>query len=66
MIYKKGILDWCSSVEETFQPRENIPPRESPKQVPEQFLAAAIRYLRAACVELPDLSAEEFLEQKKP
>jgi hypothetical protein len=48
-VYKKGILDWCSSVEETFQPRENLTRAEDAKQIPEQFLATAIRYLRAVC-----------------
>ncbi len=65
-IYKKGILDWCSSVEETFQPREHLLPKgEKSKQIPEQFLATAIRYLRAACSELPNMSEEQFLEMVK-
>ncbi len=51
---KNGVLFWCKSVEETFQPRENVSPNEKPKQIPEQFLAAALRYLRAVCAELPD------------
>lgn len=68
MIYKKGILDWCSSVERTFQPREDVPKNENSKQIPEQFLATTLRFLRAACAELPDVSAQEFLDsiQKKP
>ncbi|HEY5267934.1 MAG TPA: hypothetical protein VII94_02275 [Candidatus Saccharimonadales bacterium] len=53
-VSKDGILFWCKSVEETFQPREDVPHNEKPKQIPEQFLAAALRYLRAVCVELPD------------
>ncbi len=39
---KNGVLFWCKSVEETFQPRENVSPNEKPKQIPEQFLAAAL------------------------
>jgi hypothetical protein len=62
-VYKKGLLDWCSSVEETFSPREDVPHGEEPKQIPEQFLAAAIRYLRAVCAELPDISEEEWEEE---
>jgi hypothetical protein len=64
-VYKQGILDWCTSVEETFQPREDIPKGEKPQQIPEQFLAAAIRYLRTTCAELPDISLDEFLDKVK-
>lgn len=48
-INKKDILYWCSSIEDQFNPRETIPRGETPKQIPEQFLAAAIRYMRALC-----------------
>ncbi len=64
-VYKKGILDWCVSVEETFQPREDVPRGEKPKQISEQFLATAIRYLRATCSELPDSSEDDFLDLVK-
>lgn len=47
-INKKAILFWCDSVESTWSPREGMKV-DNPKQVPEQFLATAIRYLRALC-----------------
>ncbi len=43
---KRGLLHWCDSVESTLKPRTHVPEGEQPKQVPEQFLAAAIAYLR--------------------
>ena len=47
---KNGVLFWCKSVEETFQPRENVSPNEKPKQIPEQFLAAALEiFARCMC-----------------
>ncbi len=65
-VNKNEVLHWCSSVEETFQPREDIPRNEKPKQIPEQFLAVAIRYLRSTCAELPEpISEEEFLDLVK-
>jgi len=54
-IDREGILHWCDSVEKEFQPRElhQIMKGEVPKQIPEQFLATSIRYLRALCGEEP-------------
>jgi len=54
-IDREGILHWCDSVEKEFQPRElhQIMKGEVPKQIPEQFIATSIRYLRALCGEKP-------------
>jgi len=49
-INKHAMLQWCDSVEATFNPKENVDLKNQ-KQIPEQFLAAAIRYLRALCKE---------------
>jgi hypothetical protein len=46
---KKGMLKWCDSIEETFQPSEKFSP--SPQKIPEMFIATAIRYIRALCAE---------------
>ena len=47
----RRILNWCDSIDLQFDPREldNIPRGESPRLIEEQFLATAIRYLRAMC-----------------
>jgi hypothetical protein len=52
---KKGVQHWCDSVENQFSPRETVPRGEAPKQVPEQFLAMALRYLRALSEESTDV-----------
>lgn len=49
-INKDDMLSWCDSVENTWSPKENVDFKEQ-KQIPEQFLATAIRYLRALCKE---------------
>ena len=60
-INKKAMLHWCDSVEETWHPREQF--TKDSFRIPEQFLAAAIRYLRAACAELPDSVEEKSLDK---
>ena len=47
-VNKKAILFWCDSVESTWTPREETK-IDNQKQIPEQFLAMAIRFLRELC-----------------
>jgi hypothetical protein len=47
-----GMRAWCDSVEEIFQPRERLPKGEIPRQIPETFLAATLRFLRCCCDEM--------------
>ena len=51
-----GMRHWCDSIEAACTPREimDIPSGEAPVQLPEQFLATALRYLRAACEDLDE------------
>ena len=51
-----GMRHWCDSIEAACTPREimDIPSGETPVQLPEQFLATAIRYLRATCEDLDE------------
>jgi hypothetical protein len=48
---RNGVLRWCASVEKEFSPREEIPRGDKAREVPETFLACAIRYLRALASE---------------
>jgi hypothetical protein len=45
------ILCWCDSIQDTWNPKEEISQNTHPMLIPEQFLSTAIRYLRAVCVE---------------
>lgn len=58
MIDKKNIKHWCESVENTFNPRKEVPRNERPKQVNEQFLAYAIFYINALANENEKLEQE--------
>ena len=49
-----GVRFWCDSVDKTFSPRREIPRGEKPGLLPEQFLAEALRFLRACCDTIED------------
>jgi hypothetical protein len=61
----EGMRHWCDSVEETFSPRLNddIPRGEPQKQIPEAFLAGALRNLRATVDELEKHEERERLRK---
>lgn len=47
--HKNGLLYWCDSIEKQFKPREIVPRGENPTMISEEFLATAIKYIRALC-----------------
>ena len=49
---------WCDSVDETFQPRADIPKGETPNPVPETFLAHSIKLVRDLCDKLDNERSE--------
>lgn len=51
MINKSEIIKWVDSIEKEFSPRENVAHGEIGKNIPEQFLATSLRYLKALCAE---------------
>jgi hypothetical protein len=51
MINKSEIIKWVDSIEKEFSPRENVAHGEIVKNIPEQFLATSLRYLKALCAE---------------
>lgn len=59
MVNKKDKLYWAASVDETFNAREIVPDNEKARQIPEQFLATAIKYLRALCKDIPDKTSNQ-------
>lgn len=42
----RGILHWCSSVEQQFAPRLTVPRGREPKMISETFLATCIQHTR--------------------
>lgn len=42
----RGVLHWCSSVEQQFAPRLTVPRGREPKMISETFLATCIQHTR--------------------